>query len=118
MASEKVFPFTDLNFKVEVLQSPVPVLVDFSAVWCGPCRAIAPIIDQLANELDWLKVGKMDIDESPVTAAKYEVRGVPTIMIFRDGESISQYVGLTSKKRLLDLIKDFAPDRYHRSSVI
>jgi len=104
MASEKVCTLTDLNFEEEVIQSPIPVLVDFSATWCGPCRALAPLIDQLANELEGVKIGKMDIDESPVTAKQYEVRGVPTVMVFKGGKPTAQYVGLTTKKNLIELL--------------
>jgi thioredoxin 1 len=105
MASAKVRVFNDQNFGEEVLKSPVPVLVDFTATWCGPCKALAPIVDQLAEELDGkVKVGKVDIDDSPVTAGKYGVRGVPTIMVFKSGERTAQYVGLTTKQRLAELI--------------
>ncbi len=105
MASEKVLVFNDLNFEQEVLTSDVPVLVDFTATWCGPCKQLAPIVDQLANDLDGkLKVGKLDVDESPVTAGKYGVRGVPTIMIFKNGQRAAQHVGLTTKAKLLELV--------------
>ena len=79
MASEKVQAFNDLNFESEVLKADVPVLVDFTATWCGPCKALAPIVAQIADELDGkVKVGKLDVDESQLTAGKYGVRGVPT----------------------------------------
>ena len=106
MASPKVQVFNDLNFDQEVLAAGVPVLVDFTATWCGPCKALAPIVDQLAEELDGkVKVGKLDVDESPATAGKYGVRGVPTVMVFKDGERSAQHVGLTTKNKLLDLVK-------------
>jgi thioredoxin 1 len=96
--------FNDQNFEEEVLKSTVPVLVDFTATWCGPCKALAPIVDQIADELDTkVKVGKVDIDDSPVTAGKYGVRGVPTVMVFKAGERTAQYVGLTTKQRLIEL---------------
>jgi thioredoxin 1 len=105
MASEKVHVFNDLNFDTEVLKADVPVLVDFTAAWCGPCKALAPIVDQLATELEGtVKVGKLDIDESPITAGKYGVRGVPTVMVFKDGELAAQHVGLTTKAKLKDLV--------------
>jgi len=105
MASEKVLVFNDLNFDNEVIKSNVPVLVDFTATWCGPCKALAPIVDQLASELDGkVKVGKLDVDESPITAGKFGVRGVPTIMVFNKGERAAQHVGLTTKQKLLDLV--------------
>lgn len=106
MASQNVHVFNDLNFDTEVLQSDKPVLVDFTATWCGPCRALAPIIDQVADELGGTaKVGKVDIDEAPLTAGKFGVRGVPTVMIFKNGERAAQHVGLTTKQKLLDLVR-------------
>jgi thioredoxin 1 len=105
MASNKVHVFNDLNFDQEVLKSSTPVLVDFTATWCGPCKALAPIVDQLADELEGaVKVGKLDVDESPVTAGKYGVRGVPTVMVFKNGERAAQHVGLTTKAKLKDLV--------------
>jgi thioredoxin 1 len=105
MASANVRVFNDLNFDQEVLKSDVPVLVDFTATWCGPCKALAPIIDQIADDLQGkVKVGKVDIDDSPVTAGKYGVRGVPTVMVFKNGERAAQSVGLTTKQRLTELV--------------
>ena len=106
MASEKVQVFNDLNFEQEVVNSSVPVLVDFTATWCGPCKALAPIIDQIAGDLDGkVKVGKLDVDDSPVTAGKYGVRGVPTVMVFHKGQRAAQHVGLTTKQKLLTLVE-------------
>jgi thioredoxin 1 len=106
MASTNLQVFNDLNFEQEVLSSNVPVLVDFTATWCGPCKALAPIVDALADELSGqVKVGKLDIDDSPLTAGKYGVRGVPTVMVFKAGERAAQHVGLTTKQKLLDLVK-------------
>jgi thioredoxin 1 len=105
-SSNNVQVFNDLNFETEVLTSNVPVLVDFTATWCGPCRQLSPIVDQLANELvGQVKVGKVDIDDSPVTAGRYGVRGVPTVMVFKNGERSAQHVGLTTKQKLIDLVK-------------
>ena len=105
MASSKVHAFNDLNFEQEVLKAESPVLVDFTATWCGPCKALAPIVDQLAEELEGeLKVGKLDVDESPVTAGKYGVRGVPTVMIFKGGERSAQHIGLATKEKLKELV--------------
>lgn len=98
--------FNDLNFEQEVLSSQVPVFVDFTATWCGPCKQLSPLVDQLANELvGTVKVGKLDVDDSPITAGKYGVRGVPTVMVFKNGERVAQHVGLTTKAKLLDLVK-------------
>jgi thioredoxin 1 len=106
MASPKVQVFNDLNFEQEVLGSELPVLVDFTATWCGPCKALAPIVDQIAEELDGqVKVGKLDVDDSPLTAGKFGVRGVPTIMVFKNGSRAAQHVGLTTKAKLIDLVK-------------
>ena len=105
MASNKIHVFNDLNFEAEVLKSDLPVLVDFTATWCGPCKALAPIVDQVATELDGkAKVGKLDIEESPVTAGKLGIRGVPTVMVFKGGEPAAQHVGLTTKQKLIALI--------------
>lgn len=105
MASKSVQVFNDLNFDDEVIKSDKPVLVDFTATWCGPCKALAPIVDQVADELSGqIKVGKLDIDESPVTAGKYGVRGVPTLMVFKNGERAAQHVGLTTKQKIVTLV--------------
>lgn len=105
-SSNNLQVFNDLNFEQEVLTSSVPVLVDFTATWCGPCKQLAPIVDQLADELvGQVKVGKLDVDDSPVTAGKYGVRGVPTVMVFKNGERAAQHVGLTTKQKLIELVK-------------
>ena len=105
MASKNVQHFNDVNFDQEVIKSDKPVLVDFTATWCGPCKALAPIVEQLADELSAeIKVGKLDIDESPVTAGKFGIRGEPTVMVFKNGERAAQHVELTTKAKLKELI--------------
>lgn len=102
---EKVIPVNDINFDTEVLKSSVPVLVDFSATWCGPCRAIAPLVDQLAGEYDGrVKVTTLDIDESPATAQKYGIRGVPTLLMIKDGQVVAQQVGAAPKAKIASLM--------------
>lgn len=96
--------FTDSNFQSEVLDSKVPVLVDFTAIWCAPCKAIAPIVEELAREYAGrMKVGKMDIDNNPTTPIKYHVRAVPTLLVFKDGKVLNQMMGAGNKKRIQQL---------------
>ena len=105
MASDKVLTLNDDNFETDVLQSAVPVLVDFWATWCAPCKAIAPTVDAIANDYDGkIKVGKVNVDESPGTPAKYGVRGIPTIILFKDGKVVDQVVGAVPKSQLEALI--------------
>ena len=105
MAGDNVIPVNDLNFDDEVLKSGVPVLVDFTATWCGPCRAIAPLVDQLAGEyVGRGKVTKLDIDESPATAQQFRIRGVPTLLMIKNGKVIGQQVGAVPKVKIQGLI--------------
>lgn len=105
MASENVHVFNDLNFEQEVLNSSEPVLVDFTATWCGPCKRLAPIVDEIAEEVKGkVKVGKLDIDESPLTASKMGIRSVPTLIVFKDGKAAAQHLGLTTKAKILGLV--------------
>ncbi len=96
--------FTDANFEQEVLKSDVPVLVDFWAPWCGPCRAMAPIIDEVAGEIPetTLKIGKVNADENPVTPEKYSVASIPTFMIFKSGQMVDQFMGTMPKAALVE----------------
>lgn len=94
--------FTDENFETEVLQSRIPVLVDFFAVWCGPCQMLAPIIEEIAQEqAGKVKVGKMNVDENPVTAEKYGVMSIPTMILFENGEPVKTLQGFRSKEDIL-----------------
>ena len=105
MAGKNVVSFTEQNFQNEVLDSSTPVLVDFTATWCGPCKALAPIVDKIADDYAGkVKVGKLDIDENPQITAKYGVRSVPTVLVFKGGKQIGKHVGLTSRENLLKLL--------------
>ena len=105
MAGKNVVSVNDLNFNDEVLKSDKPVLLDFTATWCGPCKAIAPMVEELANENPQFKVAKLDIDEAPATAAKFGIRGVPTLLAFKDGKEIARHVGAnTSKAKLKAMV--------------
>ena len=105
MANTNVLELTDASFEAEVLKSDVPVLVDFWAPWCGPCRSIAPVIEELANEYQGkLKVGKINVDDNKEAAIKYNVRGIPNLILFKDGESQDQIVGAVAKQDLVSAI--------------
>lgn len=106
MASDKVLTLGDANFEAEVIQSSVPVLVDFWATWCAPCKAIAPTIDAIAAEYEGkIKVGKVNVDESQSTPSKYGVRGIPTVILFKGGKVVDQVVGAVPKSQLEALIQ-------------
>lgn len=106
MASEKVVQVTDDSFESEVNQSPIPVLVDFWASWCAPCKAISPIVDQLAEDFDGqVKVCKLNVDDNPATPGQFGVRGIPTLILFKDGNVFDQVVGAVPKNQLESLIK-------------
>jgi thioredoxin 1 len=103
--TDMVTEVTDETFEAEVLRSPVPVLVDFGAQWCPPCKALATVVERVAAEnAGRVKVVAMDTDASPRTAQRYGVRAVPTLIVFRNGEKTAQHLGATSKERVLALL--------------
>ncbi len=103
--SEKIVQVTDDTFESEVLQSGIPVLVDYWADWCGPCKMIAPVLDEIADEYEGkVKIAKLNIDESPQTPPRYGIRGIPTLMLFKGGEVEATKVGAVSKSQLTAFI--------------
>jgi thioredoxin 1 len=105
MASPNTFDVTDANFEAEVVKSPLPVLVDFWAAWCGPCRTIAPHVEALAQTYAGkLKVGKCDIDHNPMVPSQFEIRSIPTLLVFKNGQVAGQLVGAVPRARIEDLV--------------
>ena len=97
---------TDVTFEAEVLKSSIPVLVDFWAPWCGPCRAVAPVVDEIANEYKGkLKVLKLNTDENPKTAQSYRISGIPSLMVFKNGQPVEQVVGAVPKSTLSSAVE-------------
>ncbi|HHU68981.1 MAG TPA: thioredoxin [Thermoanaerobacterales bacterium] len=104
--SDKVIILTDSNFEEEVLNSNIPVLVDFWAAWCGPCRMVAPTIDSIAEDYNnKIKVGKLNVDEYGNIAAKYNIMSIPTVYVFKNGEPVEKLIGVKSKNEYDEIIK-------------
>lgn len=105
MASDKVQVFSDANFKSAVLEADKPVLVDFWAAWCGPCKMIAPVVDDIANEFSGkVAVGKLNVDENNATAGEYGIMSIPTLLLFKDGQEVKRIVGYKTKNELAGII--------------
>lgn len=106
MAANKPLTVTDSNFKNEVIGADQPVLVDFWATWCGPCRMIAPMIEELAGQFEGrAKIVKLDVDQNPQTAMQFGIRSIPTLLFFKDGQVVDQLIGASSKKALADKLE-------------
>lgn len=104
--SENITAISDANFEADVIGSKLPVLVDFWAQWCGPCKAIAPILDEIAQQFSGkIKIMKLDVDQNPSTPPKFGVRGIPTLIIFKEGQVKATQVGMVSKKDLINFVE-------------
>ena len=101
----KPIEITDANFEQEVLKSDTPVLIDFWAVWCGPCRMVGPVVEEIASEYNGkLKVGKLDVDNNPEVSMKFGIRSIPTLMVFKGGKVVEQIIGAVPKRNLVDKV--------------
>ena len=104
--SETIIKLTDAEFENQVIKSEKPILVDYWAEWCGPCKMIAPILEEISSEMsDKIIVGKLNVDENSQTTPKYGIRGIPTLMIFKDGNAVGTHVGALSKSDLIQFIE-------------
>jgi thioredoxin len=103
--AEGILEIDDITFDAEVLKSDKPVLIDFWAPWCGPCRAISPLVEQLAGEFgDKIKFVKCNVDDNPISPGKYGIRSIPTLMFFKDGNVVNQVIGIVAKSKLEEVI--------------
>ena len=106
MASDKVVQLSDAEFEAKALKAELPVLVDFWAPWCGPCKAIGPMIDELAGEFAGkITIGKMNVDDNPVTPGKYGIRAIPTLILFKGGKVVDQVTGAVGKSQLTAMLQ-------------
>lgn len=111
MAGQNTLTFTDGTFERDVLSSDVPVLVDFWAEWCGPCRMMAPTVDAIANDYSGrIKVGKVNVDENGDIAMRYRIQGIPTLLLFKNGKVVDQRVGAVGKSEVLKMIEPHVPN--------
>ena len=105
--SDTIIKLTDSEFENQVIKSEKPILVDYWAEWCGPCKMIAPILEEVSNEMsDKIIIGKLNVDENSQTPPKYGIRGIPTLMIFKDGNAVGTHVGALSKSDLIQFIEN------------
>jgi len=105
--AENLMEFTDQNFETDVITSDIPVLVDFWAEWCGPCRVIGPIVEEISNDYaDRIKVGKVNVDHNPQTAMKYGIRSIPSLLILQGGTVVNQIVGSVPKNSIVKLLDE------------
>jgi thioredoxin len=104
MASEKIVTVTDQNFENEVLKADKPVLVDFWATWCGPCRMVAPVLDELADETDQVRIAKLNVDENQQVAYKFQVSSIPTFILFKNGQMADRMMGAMPKSAFQNFI--------------